>query len=307
MSSTTSVPSVDEPLKVIFIAGAGHSGSTVLDKVVGHVKGFASCGEVRHYWSSRLCSCGARVEECPYWTSVFRRAFGEHPWIDIAELVDLQFRAVRTRPTKLLAMSRSRRPGSRDGDPFARYSELRDRLYAAIAEESGARVLVDSTKVPGDAYAAAIHSRAELYVVQLVRDPRRVAASWERAGQMSPLKSSAYWLWWNSILEVLLRREFPDRFLRVTYEDFCADPQRVVRSICTHVGEPDAQLPRFLDERTVELGRTHMLGGNVSVFSEGATAIAEPGGRRAPARIRLLSTLPALPLLRRYGYPLLGG
>src|SRR6476469_754930 len=54
---------------VLFIAGWGRSGSTLLDRMLGQVPGVFSAGELRDIWDrgvreDRLCGCGQPFHEC---------------------------------------------------------------------------------------------------------------------------------------------------------------------------------------------------------------------------------------------------
>ena len=62
---------------MVYIAGSGRSGSTILDNILGQIGGWASAGELRFLWErgvlgDRLCGCGERFSVCPFWTQVLR-------------------------------------------------------------------------------------------------------------------------------------------------------------------------------------------------------------------------------------------
>src|SRR5579872_7123206 len=64
---------------VLYIAGTGRSGSTVLANILGEVDGVFAAGEVRYLWQrglkeSRLCGCGLPVRDCPVRSQVLARA-----------------------------------------------------------------------------------------------------------------------------------------------------------------------------------------------------------------------------------------
>jgi len=55
-------------IKVIYIAGWGRSGSTLIDGILGHTPGLVSVGEIKFIWErgfieNRRCSCGERFLE----------------------------------------------------------------------------------------------------------------------------------------------------------------------------------------------------------------------------------------------------
>jgi hypothetical protein len=302
--------------KVLYIAGAGRSGSTLLDQILGQAEGWFSCGELNFVWHNFSCGCGARVHECAFWAPVLERVtVGE----DRApgRLVELRRAHLGASLRVPRAIRRARRLDA-DRSPHRHYGEVMRDLYAEIASATDARVIVDSSKFATDAYLLATLTDVDLRVVHLVRDPRATAYSWARQkqkdpalkldlGRRGPAASAFYWLRRNAAIEGLLRRRLGDRCVRLRYEDFVSDPQSVARELCAFAGEPDARLP-FLDSRRVRLAENHMVGGNPRRFSSGETVVrADDEWRSAMAAgPRLLAGLPALPLARRYGYPLTG-
>src|SRR6266536_2074426 len=131
------------PLKVLYIAGAGRSGSTLLDGVLGQLDGFFAAGELRYLWErglqeSRLCGCGVAVRDCPTWRAVLASAFG--PGVDANAAARLQRKATRVR--RAPAMILSGRLGRRRSE---RLGTVLGPLYQAIQESTGCRVLVDSS------------------------------------------------------------------------------------------------------------------------------------------------------------------
>ena len=69
--------------EVLLIIGYGHSGTTILDMVLGSAEGSFSCGELtyitRNQFFEEYCSCGSVIRECPFWSVVFEK------WVGSAE------------------------------------------------------------------------------------------------------------------------------------------------------------------------------------------------------------------------------
>jgi len=298
--------------KVLYIAGWGRSGSTLLDQMLGEVDGWFSCGELHFVWRSLPCGCGVPVHECDFWRPLLETALDGRVGEGSEEMMRIQQRHLGASPLHLL---RIRSAGAES--PQARYAEVLAELYAGTAERAGARVVVDSSKLATDAYLASCLTDTDLYVVHLIRDPRATAYSWGRHkledpsdpdsyfGRLSPTRSSAYWLRRNAVIETLLRPRLGDRYLRLRYEDFVRDPREAVGTVLSLVGEGDAELP-FVDERTVVLRGNHTVAGNPLRFSSGTCRVrADDEWRDAmEPRRRRLATLPAAPLMPRYGYSL---
>lgn len=61
------------PATVVFIASAGHSGSTLLDLLLANHSSISSAGEMNRlslHAPDRVCACGSTVTDCAYWNAV---------------------------------------------------------------------------------------------------------------------------------------------------------------------------------------------------------------------------------------------
>jgi hypothetical protein len=270
-------------LKVLFIGGYGRSGSTLLDRVLGQVPGFFSVGELRHVFQeglleNRRCGCGARFQECDFWRAVTDRAFGSVERAELDEMLSLKRRVDQWWLAPLLGWRLGRARARRDVDA---YREVLRRLYAAIAAESGARVLIDSSKDVSHGYALrGLENELDLHVLHLVRDPRAVAFSWQRRkfnpgsdeqmNRYSLLRTSAEWTAINAMTR--FHRRTGARYADLRYGDFAADPEAAVDRVLDFLGEPDRPNPVERGD-TVHLAAGHTAAGNPNRFSCGAVEI----------------------------------
>lgn len=292
--------------EVLFVGGTGRSGSTLLAGLIGDLPGAVDAGEIRFLWQRgllerRLCACGVRVPECPFWSAVLTRAYPRG-------LPDPgAVHAALTRRTRLRrAPSWLWRAAPPDPGPLA---QILPPLYAAIAATAGAQVVVDNSKLPTYAALLATVLPAPPRVVHLVRDPRAAAYSWMHVTRLPDggpalvmerrgvLRSALLWTVWNAVLEALWRGR--PGYLRVTYEGLADDPAAVVAGIAAHAGlttPPQARPPSAL---------SHAVAGNPHRLQRQRVTIRRDDrwrrglGRPAGLAVSLL----ALPLLRRYGYP----
>jgi hypothetical protein len=302
------------PPKVVYIAAWHRSGSTILDQVLGSLDGWFSGGELNFIGHNLVCGCGVEVNECPFWRPVLEEVCSRHG-VEPAEILAERDRYAATTPANLIALARERRSLAEGNDPAIRYPSILRDLYATAARAAGARVIVDSTKNAIDAFLIAAFTDIELSVVHLVRDPRANAYSWGRKKIKLPpneyfeqrglVSSSVSWLTRNAAIEALLRRRCGPRYKLVRYEDFVADPRGVVEAICDLAGESSADLP-FTGEHTVRSAPNHTVAGNPARFMSGELKIAldDEWRRKMTRKQRALATLPAAPLMPRYGYPL---
>jgi hypothetical protein len=302
-------PSKNAPLKVVYIAGWGRSGSTLLDSLLGQIDGFFSTGELRYIWERGVlgdwkCGCGRTVKRCEVWSVVLAKLQADERSPDARTILGWQKQVTRFRHTSGLL-----RLTSHDflSHPLEPYVDLTGRLFSAVAEVTGARVIVDSSKRPSDAAILDLVPGLELHVVHLVRDPRAVAYSW---GKRQPdidrhgvVASTSGWVAWNLACEAL-RRKLPERSTLVRYEDFVKQPRATLERIVELVGEDPSHIPP-MRERTFDIAGTHTVSGNPGRFRLGSVEVSPDTRwleRLGPAP-KAAATAIALPLLRRYGYP----
>jgi len=305
-------------VKVLYVVGLGRSGSTILSNSLGQIPGFFSGGELNFIWrhnviENRLCGCGRPFRECPVWTKVMDEAFGGMDRVDPREMMRLQALGTRTRHIPMMLTEGGRRSLA---GRLEKFLISYGRLYEAIGTATGSRVVVDSSKEPAHGFAMSMVPGVDLYALHLVRDPRAAAYSWSKKKpqpdtdtreymvRFSPTKSSALWNSWNASAETLWRRA-PQRYLRLRYEDFVADPRKSFEKILALVGEADAE-PPLLGEREVKLGVSHTVSGNPNRFETGAVELRtdrEWISKMTP-RDKALVTALTLPLLTHYRYHL---
>jgi len=301
-------------LKILCITGWCRNGSTILGNVLNEVPGFFHVGELHFLWKNsagrgvnNLCGCGATLSECPIWSEVLAvgRPAGASPEQHAAEVIRRQQAVVRTRHTW-----RVLRRGIDSADLRA-HAELMGAVYGAVAERTGARVIVDTTKIPGESAVLPLLPGIEPYFVHLVRDPRAVAYSWRHPKQyvytMSAAKSTGYWTGFN-IASHALTRAYPDRSMLLRYEDFIADPAAGIATLLALCGEADA--PNPVTGRTVTLHPNHTVTGNPDRFRSGETVIRPSDSSwqdGLSSRSRLAGTVLSWPLSWRYGYLRRGG
>jgi hypothetical protein len=313
----------DDRVKVLFIMGAARSGSTILANLLGEVDGFFSAGEVRYLWEDMLrgrrCGCGRPIPECPTWTSILAEAGDGASSPSVSKAVErLQRHEVRIRRTWRFLRSAS--AGRRLPMPIQKYIHLMQRVYLSTAEVTGARVVVDSTKWAADAALLELMPSVDPYFLQLVRDPRAVAYSWQRhKPQFDPsrepemprtpaLRSGLDWLKCNLAADAVRRHAGAGRSGLLRYEDFVRDPGSMLRRIVVLTGEPASGVPvAFQGE--ARLNVKHTVAGNPIRFSSGPIHVRldDEWMSASSGRDHLLSTAVTLPLLAAYRYPLRGG
>ena len=309
--------------RVVYLAGLGRSGSTLLERLLGEMPGACPAGEVVHMWlrsvrDDERCGCGQPFSSCPFWQQVGQAAFGGWDRVDVDRVTRLRAQVDRARFLPLLASAPLRR---RLQPALADYVGHYQRVYAAISQVSGSPVVIDSSKHASLAFCLRSSPDVDLRVVHMVRDSRAVAYSWskvverpEAAGsQMSTYPAASAALRWNlqnSALQLLSQLGTPT--LRVRYEDFVRSPAATLSEIAAFAGLPGGPDFGFLGTDGpghwwADLRATHTASGNPMRFSTGRVPIRYDAAWQAAmlaGHRRTVTTL-TLPLLMRYGY--LGG
>ena len=301
---------------VVYIAGSGRSGSTILERVLGQMPGFVNVGELidlhRRSPEGERCGCGLAFTACPFWLGVGKRAFGGWDTGCLAEIGRLQGRVARQRHVPRLLGLRMAGPGFQQD--VSAYGAYHKKLYSAIAAEAGAQYVVDSSKWPVQALALA-RSGVDIRVMHLVRDARGVAYSLGKKDvarphaldesdlmwRNTPAGAAARWVACQGQAELL--HSCGVRVTRVRYEDFIRQPRRTVEVALARLGLPhDPSQLAHVGNRKVTLGKSHGLSGNPSRFRDGETVLNSDGDwqHQMPRRDRAIVTAISLPFLLGY-------
>mgnify|MGYP001465058638 CR=1 FL=1 len=301
-------------VRVLFLGGLGRSGTTLLERILGQLPGVCPLGEVVHLWQRDIrdderCSCGARFSACDFWQGIGQRAFGGWEQVDTNRVCELRTAVERTRHLPRLA---GRRLPTAYESLVREYTSYYTRIYRAAAEQTGARVIIDSSKHASLAYCLRWAQDIDLRIVHVVRDSRGVAYSWtkqvsrpEADGALmtryTPTRSALLWNTHNAAFDLLGR--WHDRLVRVRYEDFLLDPVATIKELA-EFAEIDPGPMAFLTASYVDLRPGHSAAGNPIRFTVGRVPIIRDDAWRTelPAGQRRLVTTLTAPMLRRYGY-----
>ena len=257
----------------VFIASLGHSGSTLLDLMLGSHPRLVSLGEVhatitRFAEPQNVCTCGKGAAECAIWGPI------HDEW--------------RRRPD---------RP----------YAELRAAVVERVHAVYGRDVApVDSSKHLPALRAVDPQRRRELKVIFLVKDVRSFVASaidrdlpWRRRHRNLTLYNVMRWHRGNRNIKAHLKREAFGHFT-VGYEELCFRTGPIVRRLCDFLDLP------FHESMVAPAGeRAHILRGNRMRFDrESRSALAYDARWMTSARTLWAAPwfLPVMGLNRRLVY-----
>lgn len=304
-----------ERARLVYIMGRGHSGSTVLDGLLGSAGGIEGLGELVAGLGREegRCGCGASIRRCGFWAEVRERYEGETDtgdWGDAVTATRSQAHVSRFLRTLL----------ADENDPeLVALARKTQTLVSSAASAAGADLVVDSSKeISRGLFLSRFVPRTRL--VHLVRDPTRVAASTlervrgqsgfvflrrryrnRRAEPIFMALSAVGWLVGNLMAEIV-RLRGDGEVLRVRFEDLCEDPSRELRRIGDFIGTDLTGLAeRVAAGESLRTG--HVIAGNRMRHRE--TFVFEPeraAGRHLPWYHAALVWLITWPLVLVYRF-----
>lgn len=212
-----------EKQRILFIAGTGRCGSTIIEAALSQLDDVTGVGELRYFWErgiqqDRLTGTGERFSEEPFWQKVVLQVSQREP------LNSLRMRHLLCRNER------------RVDDGFE--EEIRA-LYQAVMDECKSEWIVDSSKLPNFLHRVVNADVADVYVLHVVRDPHGTVTSWQNPkydkgkGAMMSRKS-----FFGALLESLLinhwiARDFGthSHYKKVVYEEFAQNPHSELDAI----------------------------------------------------------------------------
>jgi hypothetical protein len=260
-------------------------------------------GELCWIWNygvlnDRPCGCGEPFGSCPFWTAVGQQGFGGWQQLDANRLNGIRKALVQT------SAVRSLWPGKPGPPDLQEYVGTLSTLYRAIADVSGASVVVDNSKQVAAALVVNRVPGVDLRLLHLVRSPHGVAYSWTKhvaRGDMGgnemrrrgPGRTALRWDADNLLFERLGRAGTPRLLLR--YEDFVTDARSSTSTVLQFLDEPVDQLD-YVGPDWADLGVEHSVWGNPMRGREGREQLRPDEGWRtglAQRDARLVSALTA--------------
>jgi len=307
--------------QLIYICSAAHSGSTLLDLLLGSHPEIFSLGEITEKFAgymknSELCTCRSPLHECSIWNGVRDKLlqdlsidiFRSPEQLPISEDVIWNEGAVYLQKLvyyqKLFLAYLGRSYLAPFEVKFLRHvpgslqlTKNAMTLYQTVSKVTGREILVDSSKSPLRMKWLFMLNPEKVKIIYLIRDGRGVMASHMRKGR-SPDFAVRSWVHSNNRAQQLLRNVPKEVYRLFRYEDLCETPAKELERLCQFIGVTfDEQMLRF---RQVE---HHNVGGNRMRFgTEGIiTNIESWRNRLTEDNIRTFEAIGG-PLNRQFGY-----
>jgi hypothetical protein len=273
--------------KYVFICAAGHSGSTLLDLLLGSHPGGISVGEItqlpKNISLDSVCSCSEHVSNCNFWQPLITR-FGESVGIDLWDdpySLDLGFIKAGNEidphhQTRLRMMLRKFSYGAEYAHhrwhvPVPQFvhravnqgTENKLELFRFMIEHANRDFIVDSSKHYLGALSLYQAAPEDAKIVWLLRDGRAVFNSGIGRG-MRPGPALNAWARHGHRSSALLRSQLPDSaLLTVHYESLASSPATELSRISNFLG-----IDFELDMLEFAATNSHIANGNRMRFLE---------------------------------------
>jgi hypothetical protein len=308
-------------VKVIYIMGYGHSGSTLLDILLGSHDHIISVGEMVHYdpissGGHDLCSCGEKHSQCPYWVEISKhfKSFVPDAKTFSPTLLKKKFNNWRS----LICWIRLLRQIKKPSQEYREYCRHLIALFNAISKYNRRSIIVDSSKIPCRAATlAGLKDAIDLRIIHLVRDGRGVCWSMMKKIRNSNndirllkikqliafIRTMIGWSVTNLAAECIVKMGVGgDHYLRIRYEDLVEDHEAFFKKVGIVTGE-SMHKPMMAVSSGIELNIGHMAGGNL--FRMRKRVVFNPDYdwcRNLPSRYKKLFELVCGRALEHYGY-----
>jgi hypothetical protein len=214
--------------KVLFVLCTGHSGSTLLDILLGQhhsVTGLGECERVASsYQQKLLCACGEPADTCLFWSGWFHRHISFYQ----KGFKRLYFKNLFSWQYKILDSKGKYTATTEDIDEYRAASIS---LYNYARATAGTQTVVDSSKNTQRFILLNKSTQIDSVVLHLVRDPRGVAFSyWKKYGQV--IWPVVRWVKENVYIMYVAKKTGKKRIM-IRYEKLASEPEKTLREICS--------------------------------------------------------------------------
>jgi len=243
-------------IRTAYILSSGHSGSTLLNLLLGGHPTIVPVGEITHLPKNlalnTLCSCGTPVRTCGFWQPIVSQ-FGQQVGRDLSTdpyAMRLGFiGATRVVDPKVMTPAYRRAWKVRHGAAFlraragitplpsllARFDEACRNtlaLFESVRALTGAQVVVDASKdyLKGLGLYRLDPKRTRL--ILLTRDGRGVFYSGVRSG-LTRQDALRRWVnYYSRTMPLIARNVRPEGVLRIRYEDLATATATTLQGLC---------------------------------------------------------------------------
>jgi len=218
--------------KIIYLIGAGRSGTTLLDIMIGNAEGIESCGELNRYPRRKGVPpmYDKSTKQALFWEYVCTKLDVNQKGFNQVEKINDKFeyhigfikRVFKIQNTNILE----------------RYQIFQSNLFQSIFDTlpNHKKIIVDSSKYPGRAVMLSNFLPYEIVYVYIKRDPVSVVQSFSKKDVEQPPKgwfaANIYYAVVNTLCFIAVNKlKRKHKVVTVTYEDMVNQPIKMLSEI----------------------------------------------------------------------------
>jgi len=270
----------DEKVKkcntIAYLASSGHSGSTLLDMLIGLLPNVTGVGEFSRlsiFAKDRTitpCTCGLDILDCPFWMKVQAglRMRLNNPTLTLDEFETAWAEEPRFRVRDVFHILGSKRAWNIASLLFPSVQRYKQQLlngkdiFDIIAEQNNTSIIFDSTKDAGRLSGLSFEFPDEFRLIYQVRDGRAVALSEMKREGIGMKLAAQHWLHMNRKINWAARGVPAEHRMFTKYEDLCSNPRDEIFRIAKFIGAK----PELPEEIILNKEVCHNIGGNPMRF-----------------------------------------
>ena len=245
---------------IIYLIGAGRSGTTALATFLGNNNHIITVGEMHQFFEHisehKQCSCGSSLNSCELWSKVLKRLPQDYitnakEYKEFCEKFEYHSAVPKYFFNKF------------NKDELEKYIQINETIFEAITKEKKSKYILDSAKYIGRYLGLNKSTKMNIKTIYVVRDVRGVINSFSKSVQSprSAINTILYWLIVNSVAEFLYRISPKRSMIKLKYEALIEEPIKELQRVETflEVDLTDVK-DKILNDKNFDM--PHIIGGN---------------------------------------------
>ena len=213
--------------KIVYVLGAGRSGTTITGIVLGATKNFFHCGEINKFYDYNGIPKGNYQNKEVY--NFYKKIYEDCAYKNTKLTNKVEYHSSFFLVYFNLFKKKT----------IGKYKLLQEQLFESLEKNNDYDCLIDSSKFPGRLLALHKFLKLDITVVYIVRNPISYLRTVQKKGVEQPsqsfIKSLLYYFIINS-LSVLAFKKINGKKLKIRFEDLIEDPIKTINIIEKHTG-----------------------------------------------------------------------
>ncbi|MDC9724101.1 MAG: sulfotransferase [Urechidicola sp.] len=262
---------------IIYLLGAGRSGTTLLATVLNSHTDIMTIGEMHQFFEHlemhKMCSCGDDLKKCIFWETI---------------LSELELNEIQTRNNARLVELKEKHSNILkyllNPPQEKEYSKIQEEVFRLVQKQNTSKWLLDSSKYIARFLLLKQNKKNKVKGIYIIRDIRGVINSFSKQVQTpkSPISTILYYSVINFFAQ--LTYWLNNDIIKIKYEDFVTNPEQVTNIIYHHIFENNKRvsLPNSFE-------MPHIIGGNRMKANTNITIKKDDNWKQNISRVKQIS------------------